>query len=165
MELTIVEKFLTEICTPPARVAVLGTGHYLRSDDFLGVKLIQNLQEKVNNESVLLIEAETAPNTFVPLILDWKPTHLLIVDAAALGLKPGAIQIIKREQMATFTHSSHARALTLLIDLVAHYLPKMEIHIIGVQPVTIDFEIGLSPIIEEVVERLTGIFNKTLSRL
>ena len=45
------------------RVAVAGIGNPFRRDDFVGVEIVRNLQNKVS-ESVYLIEAETIPETY-----------------------------------------------------------------------------------------------------
>ncbi|MFX1294350.1 MAG: hydrogenase maturation protease [Promethearchaeota archaeon] len=165
MDINTLEKILIENCKPPARIAVLGSGNYLRADDFLGVTIIQNLKEQLKNDSILLLEAETAANEFFPTILEWKPTHLIIIDAADFKAEPGTFNLIKREKMVTYTLTSHKRALTLLIDLTKHYFPDLKFIIIGIQPETIDFKIGLSHSIKETVQKLTKLLISVLSCL
>jgi Ni,Fe-hydrogenase maturation factor len=62
-------------------------------DDFVGTKIVQDLQGKVS-EKVYLIECETVPENFIQKILDFDPTHILLVDAAVLGLELGDSRLI-----------------------------------------------------------------------
>ncbi len=144
---------------------MMGIGSYLRADDFLGIKIVQNLKESIQNESVLLLEVETAPNDYFHMIEEWKPTHVIIVDAAEFKAKPGTIDLIKREDMADYAISSHKRGLTLFLDFLAFSFPDLEVTIIGVQPESIDYHIGISPSIQEVVSKLSGLLSTALSRL
>ena len=165
MDLNSLEEALTDFCQPPVRIAVLGIGHYLRTDDFVGVAIIHELQKEIQKDSVLLLEGEIAPIDFFPKIQEWNPTHLLIIDAAQFNAKPGTFNLILREQMATFTLSSHKRALTLLIDLLSIYLPDLKTMIIGIQPETLEFEIGLSQTIKETVQKLSALLICVLAKV
>ncbi len=165
LDFTNFERLLSNICKPPARIAVMGIGNYLRADDFLGVTIIQKLKEKIKSDSVLLLEAEIAPTDFFHTIQEWNPTHLIIIDASELKAEPGTLKLIKREQMATFTLSSHKKALTLLMDLLSVYVPNLEIIIVGIQPETIDYKIGLSQPIQKTVDKLSEMLVSFLSDL
>ena len=165
MELTELEQFLSNICKPTARIAVLGIGNYLQGDDFLGVAIIQNLKEHIQKDSILLLEGEIAPIDFFPRVQEWDPTHLIIIDAAEFQAKPGTFNLIDHEQMARFTLTSHKRALTLFIDLLTVYLPDLEIIILGVQPELIDFKEGLSQSIKQVVQVLSNLLVSVLSKV
>jgi Ni,Fe-hydrogenase maturation factor len=76
------------------RVVIAGIGNPLRKDDFVGVKIVRNLRNKVS-EAVYLIECETVPESFIKPIENFKPTHILIIDAALLNLKPGSPKLIE----------------------------------------------------------------------
>ena len=167
LELTKLEEILSTFLRKPARVAVVGVGNSLRSDDFVGVAVVQKLKQKVQKDAVLFIEADTAPTSFFHEIQEWNPSHLLIIDAADFGADPGAVNLIKREQITTFTLTSHKRSFTLLIDLIAHYLPDLKIEILVIQPLSVEFnaEINISPNIQDVLEKLVNILELILSKL
>ena len=59
-----VEKELRTWLSCARRVVVAGVGNPIRMDDFVGVKIVRDLQGKVS-ERVLLIECETVPESFV----------------------------------------------------------------------------------------------------
>ena len=61
------------------KIVIAGIGNPLRKDDFVGVEIVRNLQNKVS-QSVYLIECETVPESFMEQITEFKPTHILILS-------------------------------------------------------------------------------------
>ncbi|MEM2386362.1 MAG: hydrogenase maturation protease, partial [Candidatus Bathyarchaeia archaeon] len=90
------EKKLREWLSGAERVVVAGVGNPIRMDDFVGVKVVRDLQGRVS-ENVLLIECETVPESFLQHIVDFRPSHVLIVDAAVMGLEPGEYRFVRSE--------------------------------------------------------------------
>ena len=70
------------------KIVIAGIGNPIRSDDYVGLKIVQDLQGKVS-EKVCLLECETVPESYLLDIEKFNPTHVLLIDAAFLGLKPG----------------------------------------------------------------------------
>jgi hydrogenase maturation protease len=95
------EKELREWLNTPKRVAVAGIGNPIRSDDSVGMKILQGLQGKTSPK-INLLECETVPERFVDEIAAFKPTHLLLIDAALMGLKPGEVRLINTEKITVF---------------------------------------------------------------
>ena len=137
------------------RVVVAGIGNSIRRDDFLGVKIVQDMQGKVP-KNVCLIECETVPETFMPEIIDFKPSHVLLVDAALLGLKPGEIQLVFPEQVVAFPAvTTHFLPLRIFCE----YITKMtgaKIAFLLVEPENTEFGEGLTPKVQAVADKLTG---------
>lgn len=102
------------------KVVVAGIGNPIRRDDFVGVKIVQELQGKVS-ERVFLIECETVPESFIQQIVDFSPTHLLLIDAAILRLKPGESRLVMPEQLTGLpAFSTHMLPLRIFCE----YLTK-----------------------------------------
>ena len=124
------------------RVAVLGVGSELRGDDIAGLLVIQALQRsKKANKSIKLktFEGSTAPENITGEIRAFKPTHLIIVDTADIGEKPGAVLLLRADEVGRgISFSTHKIPPKILIDYFAHSL-KCEIIIIGIQPKSIGF--------------------------
>ena len=137
------------------RVVVAGIGNSIRRDDFLGVKIVQDMQGKVP-KNVSLIECETVPETFMPEIIDFKPSHVLLVDAALLGLKPGEIRLVFPEQVDAFPAvTTHFLPLRIFCE----YITKMtgaKIAFLLVEPENTEFGEGLTPKVQAVADKLTG---------
>ena len=128
------------------RVVVAGIGNPIRTDDFVGVKIVQDLEGKVS-EKVHLLECETVPESFLEPIIEFNPTHVLLIDAAFVGLKPGAARLIDPERIADFPAvTTHMLPLRIFCE----YLTKMtgaKIALLLIEPKSVEFGEGLSPVI------------------
>ena len=124
------------------RVAVLGVGSELRGDDIAGILVLESLKKsKSIRPSVKLktFEGSTAPENLTGEIRTFKPTHLIIVDTADIGEKPGTVLLLKADEVGRgISFSTHKIPPKILIDYFAHSL-KCEIVIVGIQPKSIGF--------------------------
>ncbi len=112
-------------------------------DDFVGVKIVQNLQDRVS-ERIMLIECETVPENFTQQIVDFGPTHILLVDAAILGLKPGKWKLVEPQKLTNLpAYSTHMLPLRIFCEYLAE-ATKARIALLLIQPKTADFGEGLS---------------------
>ena len=69
------QKALGKWLADSKRIVVAGIGNPIRSDDFVGVKIVQVLQGEVS-ERVHLIECETVPESFMHEIVELKPIKI-----------------------------------------------------------------------------------------
>ncbi len=124
------------------RVAVLGVGSELRGDDIAGILVLEALKKcKKIRPSIKLktFEGSTAPENLTGEIINFKPTHLIIVDSADIGEKPGSVLLLRAEEVGRgISFSTHKIPPKILIDYLASSL-KCEIIIIGIQPKSIKF--------------------------
>lgn len=143
------------------RVVVAGIGNPLRMDDFVGVKIVQELRGKVS-EKVYLIECETVPESFMQQIIDFNPTHVLLIDAALLGLKPGEAKLVYPEDLAfSPAFSTHMLPLRLFCEYLSK-TSEAKIALLLIQPKSADFGEGLT---REVEASATKIVNLLLEFL
>ena len=123
------------------KVVLVGIGNPLRKDDFVGLKIIRNL-ENIVPESVLLIEGETVPESFIAPIVDFNPTHILIIDAAVLSLKSGSFKLLKARQIARYsTISTHTLPLRTFCDYLSR-TTDAAIALLAIQPQNTSFGDG-----------------------
>ncbi len=143
------------------KVVIAGIGNPLRKDDFVGVEIIRNLQNKVS-KSVYLIECETVPESFIEPITEFKPTHILIIDAAMLNLKPGSSKLVEPRQMVKqCAISTHA----LPLKIFCEYLEKTtgaKIALLLIQPKDTSFGEGLTSKLRETTTNLINLLLKVL---
>jgi hydrogenase 3 maturation protease len=143
------------------KVVIAGIGNPLRKDDFVGVEIVRNLQDKVSS-SIYLIECETVPENFIEPIIEFKPTHILIIDAALLNLKPGSSKLVEtNEIVGQTTISTH----TLPLRIFCEYLAKTtgaKIALLAVQPKDTSFGEGLTSELRETATNLINILSKLL---
>ena len=155
-----IKQSLTEWFTGAERVVVAGIGNPFRRDDFVGVKIVRNLQNKVSKH-VFLIEAETVPESFMQQITDFKPTHILLVDAAIINKEAGTVQLAETKQlMRTTSISTHTLPLRIFCDYLTQ-TTGAEIALLVIQPRDTSFGEGLTPKVKQTAKNLVV----TLQRL
>jgi len=129
------------------RIVIAGIGNPIRTDDFVGVKVVRDLRGKVAKQ-VLLIECETVPESFVQQITDFNPTRILLIDAALMGLKSGSIRIVEPEELISLpAFSTHMLPLRMFCDYLGTTI-RARIALLLVEPERTDFGEGLTPKIE-----------------
>jgi hydrogenase 3 maturation protease len=158
---TAVEKDLKNWFVDAKKIVVAGIGNPIRSDDYVGLKIIENLRGKVP-ETVCLLECETVPENYLSEIENFKPTHVLLVDAAFLELKPGEASLVDSERMMDYSAiSTHA----LPLKIFCEHLKKAtdaKIGLLLIEPKDMDFGEGLSVEVEAEAERLTKLLLELL---
>lgn len=136
------------------RIVVAGIGNPIRRDDFVGVKIVQDLQGRVP-KNVCLLECETVPESFMQDIVDYKPSHVLLVDAAVLGLKPGEIRLVFPEQITDF---SAVTTHVLPLRIFCEYITKMseaKIALLLIEPQDTEFGEDLTATVQAAAENVT----------
>jgi hydrogenase 3 maturation protease len=145
------------------KVAVAGIGNPIRKDDFIGVKVIRDLRGRVSKR-VYLIECGTVPESYMQRIIDFKPSHILLVNAAAMGLKPGEYHLRKPEHLKVFPPiSTHMLPLRFFCDYLA-YTIGAQIALILVEPKDTGFGEGLSPEVEDAERKIVDLLLRMLPR-
>jgi hydrogenase 3 maturation protease len=142
-----VRKELGNWLSKSEKVVLAGIGNSIRMDDYVGVRIVQILRGKLSGR-VYLIECETVPEGFIQQIIDFNPTHVLLLDAAILGLKPGAYRLVKPERLlASPAFSTHMLPLRIFCDQLKESTGA-KIGLLLVEPEKDDFGEGLTPSVE-----------------
>ena len=134
-------------------VVVAGIGNAIRTDDYVGVRIAEDLRGMVS-EKVRLIECETVPESFVDEIVEIGPSHVLLIDAAILGLRPGTAHLYDAEEVMNVPSiSTH----TLPLRVFCEYVKKLTgagIALLLIEPRSADFGEGLTPEVEAAADRV-----------
>ena len=147
------------------RIAVLGIGNLLLSDDGVGVHVIKRLQEEyVFPESVELIDGGTKGLDLLPLLED--KDKLLIIDAANFRKEPGTIDTVEGDNIPAFLSSKlsvHQIGLpdTLFAAKLMDITPA-EMSLIGIQPKSMETGTELS---DDIKDRMEQLVKKVLMKL
>ncbi|MCW4046846.1 MAG: hydrogenase 3 maturation endopeptidase HyCI [Candidatus Bathyarchaeota archaeon] len=149
------QKELEKWFTGAEKVVVAGIGNPIRRDDFVGVKIVQDLSGKVSDR-VQLIECETVPESFLEPMIEFNPTHVLLIDAAVMGSKPGAVRLIDpacvADVPAVTTHM-------LPLRIFCEYLTKMtgaKIALLLIEPENTEFGEGLTATVQAAAEKIVA---------
>jgi len=152
---------LREWLSGAERVVVAGVGNPIRMDDSVGIKVIQDLRGRVSG-NVLLVECETVPENFFQQIVDFKPSHVLIVDAAVMGLEPGEYRFVRSEHLRVFPAiSTHMLPLRVFCDYLAETVGA-KVALLLIEPKNVDFGEGLSEEVEAASCRIVDFLAKIL---
>ena len=146
----------------PARIAILGIGNPMRSDDAAGVLVARTLLQRdvATADGVLILAAGHAPENRTGELRKFAPEAVLIIDAADMGEKPGAIQLIPEGSIDGMSASTHSLPLSML----ARYL-KLELNCVvvflGIQPGSNEVGERVGPdvlrAVHEIVETLSEV--------
>jgi hydrogenase 3 maturation protease len=140
------------------RIAVLGVGNPMRSDDAAGLLVARLLSQRdwdLDTDRVLIVEAGQAPENSTGQLRRFHPDVVLIVDAADMRATPGAIQWIPEESIDGMSASTHSLPLSVL----ARYL-KLELSctvaILGIQALSNEVGENVSPEVLEAIDEIVA---------
>jgi hydrogenase 3 maturation protease len=157
-----VEKDLKSWFANAGRVVIAGIGNPIRMDDYVGLKIVENLKGKLP-KNVLLLEAETVPEGYLLEIEEFHPSHVLLIDAAFLGLKPGAASLVDASKIAeTSAVTTHLLPLRVFCEYVKQ-ATGAKIALLLVEPKSTEFGEGLTAEVQEAAEQLTKTLVSLLS--
>jgi len=124
-------------------VVIAGIGNPIRSDDSVGMKIVQELQGKASKK-VHLIECETVPESFMDEIVELKPSHVLLIDAAVMGLNRGEVRLFDAEKLTNFPAvSTHMLPLPVFCEYIKQ-LAKAKLALLVIEPGNMEFGEGLT---------------------
>jgi hydrogenase 3 maturation protease len=142
---------------------LLGVGNTLRADDGIGCYIADRFSSK-HPTGWQVINAGPVPENFTSVIRKAAPKTVVILDSAEMKLPPGTYRIIPKEKIGTLHLTTHAMPLSVLIEFIEEFVPK--VIFIGIQPKEIKTDITISPELEKAAEELIGILkNKEFNNL
>ena len=135
------------------KIVVAGIGNPIRQDDYVGLKIVEGLQGRVP-ANVCLLECETVPESYLLDIEQFKPTHVLLIDAAFLGLKPGSARLYDAQKIVDFPAiSTHVLPLKVFCEYVKQSTGA-KIALLLVEPKSMEFGEGLSVEVKTSAQKL-----------
>ena len=142
-------------------MVIAGIGNEIRMDDFVGVKIIQDLQGKVSKK-VHLIECETVPESFMDEIVELKPSHVLLIDAALLELKPGDVRLYDAAKVTNIPAiTTHMLPLRVFCDYITQ-MAQTKLALLLMEPKNTDFGEGLTKEVADSEGRIVSVLLKIL---
>ena len=150
------------------RVAVLAIGSSLRGDDAAGLQVADRLRRirakrraktahstlRTPHSALRIFLGETAPENLTGEIKKFRPTHLVILDAADAGRKrPGSITLIQHDLLRGGSSiSTHNMPVNVLIQYLQQSVP-CKVLILGIQPKSREYGRPLSAPVKKAVQR------------
>ena len=147
---------MKEWLTNVKRIVVVGIGNELRKDDFVGIQIVKEMKNRVSN-NVMLIESETVPENYMDSIIKFHPSHVLLIDAGLLGLKPGNIKFIIASNFLN-TSTTPISTHMLPLQIFCRYIQQetnTKLALIIIEPKDTSFGEGLSVEVQDTATQLT----------
>jgi hydrogenase 3 maturation protease len=107
------------------------------------------------------LDAGETPESSTGLIRKFRPTHVLIVDAALGGHQPGTIFVIDKENIRQEDLSTHRIPLALLVRYLEETI-GCRVILVGIEPKEIAWGIPASSAVKTAAARLAGWLAETL---
>jgi len=145
------------------RVAVLGIGSPIRGDDAVGLEVVQRLEEHPLRD-MLLLRTETVPESFTGVLREFRPTHVLMIDAAHFDGAPGEARIIPTQMICDVCISTHKLPLTVLSDYIEGTLGA-KVVLVGVQPRSIAFGTEITPELKAAARKVAAVVHEAISQI
>jgi hydrogenase 3 maturation protease len=139
------------------KTAILGIGSYLLGDDAAGIVACEEIKKHIGESSKLKVMiGATAPENLTGEIINFKPSHLIIIDSANLNLAPGEIKIINPLEIEGSSFSTHSLPLKVMIDYLRKFF-ECEFIFVGIQPKNIDMGNKLSKEVNQAIRKFAKI--------
>ena len=131
------KKILTKL-RDASKIVFMGIGEEKLTDDGVGPYIISKLLH-LSNHKFLFINAGIDPMARMDDILNFNPSHLVILDTCTLNQGPGTISILERENMCNYIPiSSHTIPIHIVIDLLANQIHNLQVFMIGFVPESLE---------------------------
>jgi hydrogenase 3 maturation protease len=137
---------------------VLGIGNRLGGDDAAGNYLVDMVNQRQHEDRAVLpaeimaIDAGTAPESYTSVIRQHRPDLLILIDAADMGLPPGALRTIAPERISILSFSTHNIPLSMFVSYVEEFCGQ--VLLVGVQPEQTETGKSISEAVHKSVKKL-----------
>ncbi len=157
------EQEIAKLLRGARKVVVLAVGDELDPRDCLGYLVGRRLSSlKLRKVEVLIVSQ--MPENYTSEVRRFKPSHVLIIDAADMGGNPGDVAVIDPEKVSATRVSTHAMPLTVLME----YMGKefgIKVALVGIQPGTFEeMSEGVQPsAVMDGIDRIAAAFESAVS--
>lgn len=114
------------------QLAVVGIGDEFIPSDRLGMSEAQEIDQR-QLPGVTVFFAGTVPESVTGPLRRYHPGHVLFLDAADMGARPGTIAVIEPEKIHASLLSTHVLPLSVVMDYVEQEIGT-GVTLLGIQP-------------------------------
>ena len=150
---------LKDFITGVRRIAILGIGNDLRTDDGLGPFIVNNLSTK--HPDVFIENVGSVPEAFARPLAEFGAERVIMVDAADMRKPVGHIELVTKDRIGGIAISTHSMPLSFLMQYLEDSTNGKSI-LLGVQPQSIQFGEGLTPEVDKVARNLIRTIDSVL---
>jgi len=151
---------LSDFISGASRIAILGIGNDLRTDDGLGLFIVKELKTKHPN--VFIENVGSVPEAFARPLAEFGAERVIMIDAADMRKPVGHIELVTKDRIGGIAISTHSMPLSFLMQYLEDQTGGKTI-LLGVQPQSIVFGESLTPVVEEVSRKLISEIDSMLT--
>ncbi|HNR89257.1 MAG TPA: hydrogenase maturation protease [Spirochaetota bacterium] len=136
---------------------IVGIGNYLRSDDAVGLEIVDELKDCARSERVSVINAEDVMESFLGDIRGTGARNVIIIDAVSSVSEPGNVVFGRLDDFDELIggYSTHKLALKLACQTLAD--AGQRVYLLGIGIMTNEIGVGLSANVRRTADTLAGI--------
>ena len=153
---------LVEGCAD-SNIAILGIGNELRRDDAVGLAVVDRLSLFIDDPSIALLNCQSVPENFTGYVKRFRPTCVMLVDAADFGAVPGHARIFQLNELESPEVTTHGASLAMLGAYLRSEI-NSSVVVVGIQPADCDFGSGLSPVARRASTAVADAIRTALNR-
>jgi hydrogenase 3 maturation protease len=146
------QKELAEFIAGSKKIALLGVGNDLRTDDGLGLFIIEGLKH-IEGPNLMIENVGSVPEAFARPLADFGVERVVMVDAADMLKPPGHIELVTKERIGGIALSTHRMPLSILMQHLENQTGGRTI-LLAIQPKSIQFGEGITPEIQDTAEKI-----------
>ena len=124
------------------RIAIVGIGDELSPLDRLGMIAARAI-ETIKLPGIRVFFAGTVPESITGPLRKFGPDHVILLDAADMGVLPGTILVIDPDQISASLLSTHVLPLSVVMEFIETD-SQTKVILLGIQPDMNNPEHGLS---------------------
>jgi hydrogenase 3 maturation protease len=143
------------------RVYVLGLGNTDRADDGAGILVALALKKRFPSFSYS--EHDGVEGTVLDISEKEEDATVLFVDASNMGLEPGSIKFIPKDEIKETEITTHRVAVALMASILEKSGKKAAV--IGIQPETIEFRGRVSKPVRASVQKVVDALLRLMMRI
>ena len=120
-----------------SKLVVIGVGNEMNGDDGAGMFIANELKKTIKDHKVEIFLGGATPENLTGPIKKANPSHILIIDAADFGAKPGGIKILDKSRIDGAGFSTHSFPLSVFVDYLKQETGS-EVILLGIQPKSLE---------------------------
>lgn len=165
--MTTLYDLLKERLSTTTKLSILGAGSFQKADDAAGVLVTDKLKERFGGDifdRLTIYTGECAPENFTGEIKKFKPSHMILIDAADNREEPGSVAFIQPEVIGGVSFSTHILPLKIIIEYLIMET-GCDMTIIGIQPCDITYGGEITPAVTEAIEDTVDAIEKVIREI